>query len=151
MATSAITNNGKMVHPYILEEIKKPDGTVVSAHIGSEESDVIISPETAAKVKAMMVYTVENGYGKRAKVKGYKSGGKTGTAMMFIDGEYSDTDNIHSFIGFFPVEKPKYIIYTILTKPKVGMSAESTAAVLWHNLSAYLISYYNIPPDDITD
>ncbi|HPS28472.1 MAG TPA: penicillin-binding protein 2 [Candidatus Paceibacterota bacterium] len=150
MAASAITNNGKMVNPYILEGIKKPDGTIESTHMDSETSDTIISPETAAKVKAMMVYTVENGYGKRAKVKGYKSGGKTGTAMMFINGEYSNTDNIHSYIGFFPVEKPKYIIYTVLTKPMVGLSAESTATILWHNLSAYLISYYNIPPDDMT-
>ena len=150
-ATTAITNNGKLVNPYILEGIKKPDGTIEPIHVDNEDTNTVISPEVAAKVKAMMVYTVENGYGKRAKVKGYKSGGKTGTAMMFVNGEYSDTDNIHSYIGFFPVDKPKYIIYAVLTKPMVGLSAESTATVLWHNLSAYLISYYNIPPDDLTN
>ncbi len=148
-AVSAITNGGKMVNPYILESIKNPDGSLESAHGNTEDSSLIISPETAEKVKSMMVYTVETGYGNRAKVSGYKSGGKTGTAMMFVNGGYSDTDNIHSFIGFFPVEKPKYVIYTILNKPRIGLSAESTAAVLWHNLAAYLISYYNIPPDDI--
>jgi len=149
-AMSAITNNGKMVNPYILESIQNPDGSLVSAHDSPEDSSPIINSETAEKVKSMMVYTVETGYGQRAKVDGYKSGGKTGTAMMFIDGEYSDTDNIHSFIGFFPIEKPKYIIYTLLKKPRIGLSAESTAAVLWHNLAAYLISYYNIPPDDLS-
>lgn len=147
-ATSAITNGGKMVNPYILESIKKPDGTIESTHLDNEDSKPVISVETAEKVKSMMVYTVETGYGSRAKVNGYKAGGKTGTAQIFMNGEYS-ADNIHSFIGFFPVDKPKYIIYTILNKPKIGSSAESTAAVLWHNIAAYLISYYNIPPDDI--
>lgn len=149
-AMSAITNGGKMVNPYILESTKNSDGSLQSAHGDIEDAVSIISPETAEKIKSMMVYTVETGYGQRAKVDGYKSGGKTGTAMMFIDGEYSDTDNIHSFIGFFPVETPKYIIYTVLKKPQIGLSAESTAAVLWHNLAAYLVSYYNIPPDDIS-
>jgi cell division protein FtsI/penicillin-binding protein 2 len=146
-AVSAITNGGKMVNPYVLDGIKKPDGTIEYTHLDNEDSKPIISAEVTEKVKSMMVYTIETGYGSRAKVNGYKAAGKTGTAQIFMNGEYS-ADNIHSFIGFFPVDKPKYIIYTILNKPKIGSSAESTAAVLWHNIAAYLISYYNIPPDD---
>ena len=96
----------------------------------------------------MLVNVVENGHGKRAGVPGYYVGGKTGTAQIAkTDGPGYDEDRtIGSFIGFGPVDNPKFVIAVKITNPKAVRSAESSAAPTFGEMARYLVNYYQIPP-----
>ena len=95
----------------------------------------------------MMVSVLENGYGRLAKVDGYFVAGKTGTAQVAQkSGGYSEKV-IHSFIGFAPATKPKFVALVKLDNPQNGNFADSTAAPTFGKLAAFILKYYNIPPD----
>lgn len=94
----------------------------------------IISPTTANIMKEILFNTVENGTGKSAKVDGVSVAGKTGTAQKFINGKYYNTKHISSFVGFFPVDKPKYIIAVMVDEPQNGYYAAATAAPAFSNI-----------------
>ncbi|MEM1106727.1 MAG: penicillin-binding protein 2 [Pseudomonadota bacterium] len=99
----------------------------------------VLSPQTAARVTAMMREAVLDGTGLRADVPGYRIAGKTGTAEKPIAGGYSDTDNVSSFAAVFPAERPEYALLIVLDTPQAfdqeeadgvmtGTSAAFTAA-----------------------
>jgi len=60
---------------------------------------------------------VTEGTGSKADVIGYRVGGKTGTAEKVIQGHYSKDKSLATFIGAFPMDKPKYAIFVMLDEP----------------------------------
>jgi cell division protein FtsI/penicillin-binding protein 2 len=80
MVTSAIANDGKLMKPYMVEQLTAPNLDTVEKHEPSEMSRPL-SPANAQKIQQMMVNVVENGTGTTAKIKGVTVGGKTGTAQ----------------------------------------------------------------------
>ncbi len=143
-AVNAIANHGKLMQPYIVEEVKR-EGVAVEKH----EPKVIrqvITPATASKVSAMMVSVVENGYGKKAGVPGYFIAGKTGTAQVAENGKYGDK-TIQTFVGFGPVSNPRFTMVTKLTNPKGADWAEASATPLFGEIAKFLMNYYQIPPE----
>jgi cell division protein FtsI/penicillin-binding protein 2 len=145
-AFSAFANNGVMMKPYIVQSKILPDGKVMETKPTSLGQ--IIQPKTATTVSAMMVNVVENGHGKRAGVKGYYVAGKTGTAQVpRKDGKgYEANNNIGSFIGYAPVENPKFVMLVRVNHPRDVSFAESTAAPAFGQLAQFILDYYNIPP-----
>jgi cell division protein FtsI/penicillin-binding protein 2 len=91
---------------------------------------------------------VENGHGKRAGIPGYYVAGKTGTAQVSKkDGKgYEANINIGTFVGYAPVEDPKFVMIVRVNNPKNVLFAESTAAPAWGKLAKYIINYLNVPP-----
>jgi len=145
-AYSTIANSGKMMKPYLVQKIDYKDGRV--DEIQPLEIRQVISSKAAHTLGAMLVNVVENGHGKRAGVPGYYVGGKTGTAQIAkTDGPGYDEDRtIGSFIGFGPVDNPKFVIAVKITNPKAVRSAESSAAPTFGEMARYLVNYYQIPP-----
>jgi len=142
-----LANKGKNVYPYIVEEIRSPDGDVSKTNLA--EPAQIISPQTAETVTDMLVHVVENGYGKNAAINGYTIAGKTGTAQIPLpNGTYSKDDTLQSFVGFFPAHNPLFVIGVDLYRPKKGAVASETVTYVFRNLAFYLINYYNLPPDN---
>jgi cell division protein FtsI/penicillin-binding protein 2 len=148
-AFSAIANGGKLVKPYVVQEIVDKKGNVTKAK--PEISDNIISSSTASKLTAMMVSVVENGYAKSARISGYYIAGKTGTAQIPWSAlgqdkkGYSDK-TWQSFIGFFPAFSPKFLVLIKLDNPEAN-TAEYSAVPLFKQLAKYMIDYYSLPPD----
>ena len=60
-----------------------------------------------------------NGTARRAEIKGYSVGGKTGTTKKIINGRYSSESHVASFSGFLPVEEPEVVITVVVDAPKV--------------------------------
>ena len=69
-------------------------------------------------MRALLRLVVMKGTGRKADAPGYRVGGKTGTAQKLINGHYSQTINITSFAGVFPMDDPRYVIVVMLDEPK---------------------------------
>jgi len=145
-ALSAIANGGKLVRPHLVARIVSRNGKTFEAKNGSPAQ--IISSETSVKLINMLVNAVENGSGRRARVKGYTIAGKTGTAQVpdLKNGGYLD-EYIHTFVGFAPAYDPKFIALIKLDNPKGVRFAESTVVSVFHDLAQFIFSYLAIPPD----
>ncbi len=142
-AFSALANGGKLMKPYIVKRIEYANGKVETTR--PMEIRQVVSKHTADTVAAMMVRVVDYSEGKRGQVPGYYIAGKTGTAQIAGPGGYTAETN-HSFIGFGPVDNPKFVTLIRLEKPQRSY-ANITAAPLFADITSYLLSYYHVPPE----
>ena len=147
-AFGAIANGGKLMKPYIVDEIIKPNGTSLKTEPRLIRQ--VISSQTATTLGAMLVNVVRHGHGKRAGVPGYFVAGKTGTAQVpREDGPGYDPDHtIGSFCGFAPVDDPVFVMCVKMDRPRTVQWAESTAAPLFGSLARFMLNYYGIPPEE---
>jgi cell division protein FtsI (penicillin-binding protein 3) len=114
---NAIANNGEMVKPQFVSEIKEWNKTIKKFD-KQVINPKICSEETIKKLKAILKNVVKIGTAKSIYSKDFSMAGKTGTAQ----GNYAvnggaDKHYISSFVGFFPVEKPKYTCIVVVHKP----------------------------------
>lgn len=142
-AFSAIANGGKLMKPYIVKRIEYANGKVEETR--PIEVRQVVDKHTADTVAAMMVRVVDFSEGKRGQVPGYYIAGKTGTAQIAGPGGYS-TETNHSFIGFGPVDNPRFVTLIRLEKPQRSY-ANITAAPLFADITSYLMTYYHIPKE----
>jgi cell division protein FtsI (penicillin-binding protein 3) len=78
----------------------------------------VFSEDTSDRMRALLRLVVMKGTGRKADAPGYRVGGKTGTAQKLINGRYSQTINITSFAGVFPMDEPRYVVVVMLDEPK---------------------------------
>ena len=107
-AYAIIGNGGYKVNPTVLKKKNK-----------NKKEKQIISSETSNKINSILRKVVENeeGTANFANIEGYEIGGKTGTALKSINGQYSKK-KINTFVSLFPTSKPKYVLLVILDEPK---------------------------------
>jgi cell division protein FtsI (penicillin-binding protein 3) len=111
---SAVANNGKMMKPMFVKEIRKR-GRTVKAFGPEVINPAICSQETVNKAKKMMEAVVQNGTGKGLKGSTYQIAGKTGTAQMgMVNGKMTYQA---SFVGYFPADNPKYACIVVVSAP----------------------------------
>lgn len=146
-AFAAIANGGKLVKPYIVDEIRKNDGEIIMKTAPKVVRQVI-SSRTATLLGGMLTSVVEKGHGKKASVPGYYVAGKTGTAQVpKKDGSGYEKDvTIGSFVGFAPVNDPKFVMLVKIDHPRTTIWAESTAAPLFGEIAKFVLNYLKVPP-----
>jgi len=140
VAYSTLANNGKMPKPYIVEEIRRPDGKIEKTEPKIIEE--VISSRASKLITGMLVSVVDNGQAVQAKVPGFYVAGKTGTAQIAGAGGYGDETN-HSFAGFAPAGDPKIVIVVRYEKPQRNWSS-STAAPIFSDIMKFTLDYYGI-------
>ncbi|MCL5985410.1 MAG: penicillin-binding transpeptidase domain-containing protein [Actinobacteria bacterium] len=114
LVASAIANDGIIMEPHLLENIKSSDGKLLQ-HTGSKILFRALEKQTADKISEMMQDVVENGTGKAACVPGTEVAGKTGTAEVGTD------ERPHSwFIGFAPAKNPAIALSIIVENGGTG-------------------------------
>ncbi len=108
MAYGAVANGGYLYSPKIL---LNKDPIKIRRALGKR---------SVKYLKLFMREVVENGTGKKAKVPGITVCGKTGTAMVYDKEKryYDPKRKVTSFIGFFPCNEPRYLIYVVIFEPK---------------------------------
>ena len=114
----------------------------------------IISPQTARQVRTMLESVVgPEGTASKAQVPGYRVGGKTGTAQKLINGRYSNTRNIGSFVGIAPMSNPRFIIAVMVDDPSGAFRTGGwVAAPTFADLAASALRAANVQPDStVTD
>lgn len=144
-AYAALGNGGKLYWPHLVKEFVTADG---SRHkVAPKEVRQVVSKETSDKITAMLVSVVERGHGKRARVQGYKVAGKTGTAQVpSASGGYEEDKHIGSFCGFAPAGNPLFAMCVKLDTPRNVDWAEASAAPVFGEVAAWILSNYNIKP-----
>lgn len=118
---NAIANNGKMVKPHFVKEIKR-NGITVKRFETEVIDEKIVKDATIVKAKQMMEGVVNNGTGKGLNITTFKVGGKTGTAQIAKDGDYKKNGTTYqgSFVGYFPADNPLYTCIVIINSPANG-------------------------------
>ena len=145
-AFSTFANNGKLMQPRVVTALENSNGEVFKMPIKVKGKP--ISEKTAKVMTEILVNAVEKGEAKWAKLKGYRVAGKTGTASIPVKGHYDPNSTIASFIGFAPVDNPKFVMLVILEKPTTSIYAADTAAPMFFDIARDLLSYYGIPPSE---
>lgn len=117
MAIGSIANGGSLLKPYLIAEVLDTDGKVI--HKGGRRVRYqVMSPATSEFMRAAMKRLVSEGGGKMAYSPKVSIAGKTGTAQIAAAGEYSKGHYVASFVGFWPEEKPRYVMMISLGEPK---------------------------------
>ena len=117
---NAIANNGEMIKPQFVSEIKEWNKTI-KKYNKEVINPKICSDETIKKLKAIMQNVVKKGTASKLYSKDFSMAGKTGTAAANYGANGgADKYYISSFVGFFPVEKPKYSCIVVVHKPNTS-------------------------------
>jgi cell division protein FtsI (penicillin-binding protein 3) len=116
---NAIANNGEMVKPIFVSEIKEWNKTI------KKYNKLVINPkicsqETVKKVKAVLENVVKKGTGSKLYSKDFSMAGKTGTAQVNYSRGKDEMYYASSFVGFFPSDKPKYSCIVVVHKPNTA-------------------------------
>jgi penicillin-binding protein A len=118
LVAAAIANNGRMMKPYLVQNLSESSGEVVK-ETSPEIWKTPVSPDTADQLQEMMVDSVDYGYASSAALAGVRVGGKTGTAE-------SGTDQPHGwFIGFAGIDEPQFAVAVVLEHGGSGGGAPS--------------------------
>lgn len=145
-AASALANDGKMVYPHVLS------GMVSNGIQNNTPVQILgtpISAKTANTVSNMLADAMVAG-SSVAQVEGYRIAGKTGTASIpGPDGLYDPKLTNASFIGWGPVDDPKFMVYVWLERPQKSDWASYVASPIFHSVVEKLVVLLDLPPDEI--
>jgi len=128
MAYASIANGGFLLKPYMINEVKKSDNTILKNEKRSKKR--ILSQSDEEILKDMLLHTVESGSGKKARLPGWDVAGKTGTSKKIVDGQYSESEFLSSFVGFFPKENPQLLALIMIDGASVSRNYH------WGSMSA---------------
>lgn len=143
---SAAVNGGTLFEPYFLNGVSDFSGKSIYQHeVKSVRKP--ISSATSAKLCEMLEKVVSEGSGKKSQVPGYRIGGKTGTAQKYENGHIAQGKYISSFVGFAPVEDPRYVVLMIVDEP-AGYSyyGSLVAAPYAGDVFKKIFDYTNLAP-----
>lgn len=125
---NAIANNGEMVKPQFVKEIRSGYKTI-EEYKPIVINEKIASDKTLKKLRSMLEGVVENGTARNIKNNHYKIAGKTGTAQIAQkDKGYNRTNYKASFAGYFPADNPKYSCIVVINNPTSGYYYGSAVA-----------------------
>ncbi|HUI41987.1 MAG TPA: penicillin-binding protein [Terriglobia bacterium] len=142
-AYSAIANGGVLMPPRILEQVAG-DADAVPRRAQPRR---VVSPRTAELMRQMFAMVVSDGTGKAAQLDGYSAAGKTGTGQKVVNGVYSHSRHVSSFVGFAPVEHPAVAVLVSLDSPVGVYYAAEVAAPLFKVIADQTLAYLNVPKD----
>lgn len=148
-AFSAVINGGYYYTPHVVGQITNSDGGVVK-NVEPILMRQPISTRSSSMLRDYLEATVSEGTGKKARVPGYRVGGKTGTAEKYPrgNGKY-----LVSFIGAVPMDDPQLVVYVIIDEPNVeDQSTGGYAMTIAQKIMMEVLPYLNIPQtEEITD
>jgi cell division protein FtsI (penicillin-binding protein 3) len=140
-AISVIANGGFLMKPYIVNQIRDKQGQTIKSFSPIVVRQVL-SPETSARVKKILIGVLENGTGKLARLTDFTAGGKTGTGQKLEpNGSYSHDKFMASFIGFAPAEDPQLAVVVVIDEPRGNYFGGVVAAPVFKNVCSDALRY----------
>lgn len=143
-ACSAIANGGLLVRPRLLLDRRRPGETAVAEPV--QPPVRILAPETAITMRQMMEGVVLAGTGKKARLAGWTSGGKTGSAQIYDHetGKYTHRYNA-SFMGFAPLANPAVVV--VVTLNGASKYGGTVAAPVFREVASAALRLLDVPKD----
>ena len=150
---NAVANNGVMVKPKFIEEIRE-DGIPVRKFKTEVINPSICSKETLDKAQALLTGVVEQGTGRNLRNPYYTLAGKTGTAVIANEDKGYTTGGAKkyqaSFCGYFPAKNPQFSIIVVIVGPKGKFYGGSVAGPVFRGIADKVYASYLEPaPDSI--
>jgi len=139
-AYSAIANGGILRAPHIVAAVGgKPVAVPASRRV--------ISPQVAYELRTMLrgVFA-DGGTASGAAIPGYDMAGKTGTANIAINGTYSDSAYVASFIGMLPTDSPKLVVAVVVDQPQGAIYGGAVAAPAFQKIVGWAVPYMGVSP-----
>ncbi len=113
---------------------------------------VMLEKNARAVLTMMRAVVQSDATGKNAVVDGYHVAGKTGTARKYMNGRYSKTHMVVSFVGIAPVSNPRLVVAVMIDEPKVEkVSGGRLAAPLFSKIMANALRIMDVPPDALPE
>jgi peptidoglycan glycosyltransferase len=131
MIAAAVANDGSLMTPYLVDQLRAPDLSVID-ETDPEELSQPVSAEVADQLTEMMRSVVTNGSGRAARIPGVDVAGKTGTAEVG-----NDQPDHNWFIGFAPAEDPQ-IAVAVFVANGGGTGGDVSAPIAREVMQAYL-------------
>ena len=131
---SLVANDGTYLRPYLIESVRQSSRIV--RQLSPARLRQTLAPETARRIKGILERVVTEGTGVLAQIDGVSVCGKTGTAQKVEPGGgYSKTKSRMTFIGFFPKDRPKYVIAVLIDEPKTERFAGTAACPVFKQMA----------------
>ncbi len=144
-AISALANDGVMMKPHIVREIR------YNGEVQKVEPEAVgqpISAETAKTVTEMLATSIEI-EASDAQVDGIRIAGKTGTGEISVEGEgYVLNTTNASFVGWGPADDPQFIVYVWVQQPEVNIWGSEVSAPVFSEVVEAVAPYLRVPDDD---
>jgi cell division protein FtsI (penicillin-binding protein 3) len=109
MGIDALVNGGYLIPPTFMKRTEQEAMALAKR---------VIKPETSEKMRFLMRLNAEVGTAKKADVKGYYIGGKTGTAEKVVNGHYAKKRVLNAFTAILPADNPRYQLLIMLDEPQ---------------------------------
>jgi cell division protein FtsI (penicillin-binding protein 3) len=119
LAYGAIANDGVLMEPTLIREVRSADGTVRWRHRPRIVRRVF-SPAIAQAMREVLKHTITEGTGQSASLTKFALAGKSGTTKLLRNGSYNSGDYTASFIGLFPADAPQLVILAKVDRPRNG-------------------------------
>ena len=143
-ALATLANGGKLVTPHLATEIKYKTG--ITKKVSFHDDKQVISKETSETIVRVVDEALAGG---TVALKHYSIASKTGTAQIAKPNArgYYDDRYLHSFFGYFPAYKPRFLVFLMTVEPHGEKYASQTLTTPFMDIAKFLINYYDVPPD----
>jgi cell division protein FtsI/penicillin-binding protein 2 len=139
-AYAAIANGGILRPAHIVAAVGHKATRIPSGHR-------IISARTAAELRNMLIGVyADGGTASGAGIPGYVMAGKTGTANIAVNGRYSDSAYVASFVGMVPASHPQLLGLVVVDQPHGSIYGGSVAAPAFQKIVGWAVPYFGISP-----
>lgn len=108
MVAAAVGNNGKVMEPYLVQEVRGPDLAILQTTEPKQFAEAM-TPLDAVQLTDMLVSVVDNGTGSNARIPGVRVAGKTGTAQTG-----NDNPAVAWFVAFAPAASPEVAVAVVV-------------------------------------
>jgi cell division protein FtsI/penicillin-binding protein 2 len=141
-AYAAIANGGILRPPHVIQDVG-------DKRVAVPKGRRIIKPAVATQLRSMLEGVLgPGGTASEASIPGYKLAGKTGTAQKPdpVNGGYSDTKFVSSFVGFAPARDPRLLVAVMVDEPQGEIYGGVVAAPAFQAITSFALPYLGIPP-----
>ncbi len=147
-AYGALANGGRLPTPYLVSQIVDSGQKIT---LSPKPGPQVISPQSAKTIAQMLVRVANESpehfpKDRIALLSNFRIAAKSGTAQIAVGGKYKSSGTIASVIGFFPADKPRFVILVKLNEPEVRPWGSDTAGPIFFAIVRDLIGYFGISP-----
>jgi cell division protein FtsI (penicillin-binding protein 3) len=146
-----IGNDGFLMKPHLVQKVVDKNGMVLRETKPQALSRPITERTAAHMRNILSEVTKAGGTGTRAAIPGYTIAGKTGSAEKIKDGRYVKNQNVASFMGLIPSERPVVGIIVVLDNPQPERTGGVSAAPVFAKLAEPLVHYMDIRSTDASE